>query len=98
MAYRVTMHGEPVYPSFIFKVKWRLERFLQEEKHEEYTIKKVDLDVPKFGLSHNELLRQNVLKDDIKNVSITFKGKDGVLNSFSGNEAIDIIKNLKEDQ
>lgn len=90
------MHGEPVYPDYIFRSKYRLLNFLANEKFEKYVVECVYLDVPKFGLSNNEFEKQQIVEGDIKQVSITFKNKDGVLHNFVGKEALDVVKNLSK--
>lgn len=97
-AYKITQHGEPVYPEFIFKTKHRLERYIDENGYEweKFTIKELNLDIPKFGISQREMVKEEVLsKQNIKEVNITFKGNDKQLHKFTGSEAINMIKSLK---
>jgi hypothetical protein len=96
-AYEITLHGEPIFPDFVFRAKGRIIDYLERHHQlDDYIIRRLDLDMPKYGKSQRELKREELTQGNIKEVLIVFRHKDGTLERLKGKQAIDSIKSLEQ--
>ena len=99
--YKITCHGMPVYPEFLFRYKHRAEHYLEDSNpqkgYEKYIIRQINTKIPKYGLSLNDYNALKTLKSmKVDSAYLIVKTEKGVVvrNRIKSKEAVKILKQM----